>query len=372
MPAGIERDFILQENRRGNDGAAGLLRRCARDRAPILPACQIVGTITHRVLHPCSACEQCVVLDLPLFLHIHMVILVRIFRSFARARPSEARGLARGRVAVPVGIAVADAHLELVFRILVAQLVDVLLALAVVAEIVRRSHRDIAGTGQADRSLEGRGAVELRDVGEGIVIRIAIGVVHVVVVERAVVVKGIAQIEEGVFALFLLGAAAADDIFPVGGLAQISRGGSWSGPCLDRRCDEIACPAVRGALIVTETEGKSALFSGDLHAALPCMVAAVRNVHLSVNSRLFLVLRDDVDDAGDGMTAVERGAGAAHDFDTFDVVERDGIPVDAAAERVVELLPVVHDEDIRAAKAAQGQAILRVRCRRDVDACLPF
>ena len=195
---------------------------------------------------------------------------------------------------------------------------------------------------------------------------------HVVVVERAVVVKGIAQIEEGVLALFLLGAAAADDIFPVGGLAQISHGGSWSGSCLDRRCDEIACPAVRGALIVTETEGKSALFSGDLHAALPCMVAAVRNVHLSVNSRLFLVLRDDVDDAGDGMTAVERGAGAAHDLDALDVVERDGIPVDAAAERVVELLPVVHDEDIRAAKAAQGQAILRVRCRRDVDACLFF
>lgn len=105
-------------------------------------------------------------------------------------------------------------------------------------------------------------------------IRIAIGVVHVVVVERAVVVKGIAQIEEGVLALFLLGAAAADDIFPVGGLVQISRGGSWSGPCLDRRCDEIACPAVRGSN-GDRRSGRSPDFGSSHDCAFPSSLSGI-------------------------------------------------------------------------------------------------
>ena len=91
-----------------------------------------------------------------------------------------------------------------------------------------------------------------------------------------------------------------------------------------------------------------------------------------MNPRLFLIFRDDVDDAGNGMSAVKRGAGAAHDLDALDVVKRNGIPVDAAVKGVVELLPVVHDEDVRAAEPAQSQAVLHVRRRGDVDARLSF
>ena len=55
-------------------------------------------------------------------------------------------------------------------------------------------------------------------------IGIAIGIVHIGVAEGAVSVKSVFQIKEGVFALLVLGAAAADDVSSVHGLVKIAFG----------------------------------------------------------------------------------------------------------------------------------------------------
>ena len=136
-------------------------------------------------------------------------------------------------------------------------------------------------------------------------------------------------------------------------------------------------PAIRCTFFVTETEVELTVAARDLHAALPCVVAAVRDFNFAMKElllgilRLFRFLRNDVDDAGDSMTTVERRTGAAHDLDALDVTERDGIPIDAAVKGRVELLSIVHDKDVRTAKSTQLQAILHFCRRRNIDACLP-
>ena len=72
--------------------------------------------------------------------------------------------------------------------------------------------------------------------------------------------------------------------------------------------------------------------------------------------------REDVDDATEGVVAPDARAAAAHDLDLLDRLERHAVPVDPAAEGVVERYPV--EEDERAARpggsdAAEGEALGR-------------
>src|ERR1039458_6386456 len=65
---------------------------------------------------------------------------------------------------------------------------------------------------------------------------------------------------------------------------------------------------------------------------------------------------DDIDDAADGVRAIERGTGAAHDFNALDVFERHrDIHVGVAGLRVAEAHAVEQDEGLAEAGAADGE-----------------
>jgi hypothetical protein len=73
----------------------------------------------------------------------------------------------------------------------------------------------------------------------------------------------------------------------------------------------------------------------------------------------------DVDDAAHRVVAVEARAGALHQLDAIDVVERHARPVDPAAERIVERDAV--DEHQRPADAARPDAAQRHALRGGCD-----
>ena len=58
------------------------------------------------------------------------------------------------------------------------------------------------------------------------------------------------------------------------------------------------------------------------------------------------LLRDDIDNPRDGVTAVERGRSTTHNLNAVNISQRNGVPVHAAVKGSIEHLSVIHDENI--------------------------
>ena len=110
---------------------------------------------------------------------------------------------------------------------------------------------------------------------------------QITIIERAVLVERIIQINEGIFAFLLLCAAAPYNIITI---RQFVEGSG----CIGRiasivliSCNGMSYPAVRGALFIADAEGDVFITTRDLKPALPCIIAAAQDIDLPVNQLHF-------------------------------------------------------------------------------------
>ena len=161
---------------------------------------KINGTIAHLVFHPCKACKQRMILNRPFLLRFYIVVLRRIFRSVSQSRPIDACSAPRGTgITILRGVAVADVRRERVFLILIAQFVDVLLALSHIAEKIPWRDADIIAIRQEYRPRKCRISARITQISDGVMVRILIRIVHIGVAERTAGIKVVIHIKEDIF-----------------------------------------------------------------------------------------------------------------------------------------------------------------------------
>ena len=111
---------------------------------------EIESAIAHFILHPRESGKQCIVAKRPLFLQIRIIVLGRILRTVAGTRPVNIRCSISTGVSILPSIAVANSCLEPVLCILIAQFVNILLTLPIVAKKIIGRSTDIVSVWQKD------------------------------------------------------------------------------------------------------------------------------------------------------------------------------------------------------------------------------